>query len=76
MTGVQTCALPICKKYAVHNILWNRSSQGIRAELQFVPLWFFENRTGVLRFLKNETDLEGEELKAGAWMVTVGQGLM
>lgn len=50
--------------------------QQLTAELRFVPLWFFENTTGKLRFLEKPYGLEGVPLKEGAWLVTVGQGVM
>ena len=50
----------------------------LSAEMEFVPLWYFENTTGVLRFLPfggfgaigQEMDFEGE------WMCTTGPGIM
>jgi hypothetical protein len=65
------------KRYAVHEIIWRPKADGtLTASLRFVPLWFFENTTGQLRFLENETAMEGAPLKEGEWMVTVGDGLM
>jgi len=70
----------VAKRYAVHEIIWQpvrtRSSASLTAEFRFVPLWFFENRTGRLRFLANEFDQEGRDLEDGGWMVTAGEGLM
>lgn len=74
----------IGKKYAVHEIIFdpqvNKTSDSsdfqITANFRFVPLWFFENRDGKLKFLLNEGSLEGIELEPGAWLVTVGDGLM
>lgn len=71
----------IGKRYAVHEIVWNpqSSSDGtpsLRAELRFVPLWFFENLTGSLRFLPTEYATEGTDLDPGSWLVTCGDGLM
>jgi hypothetical protein len=48
----------------------------LTAEFKFAPLWFFENRTGTLQFLKNDFDTYGEALKPGEWLVTVGDGIM
>ena len=48
----------------------------VTAKFRFVPLGFFENTTGKLRFLEQEGAMEGRELEPGAWMVTVGEGLM
>ena len=39
------------KYYAVHEIVW-QPGDVLTAELRFAPLWFFENRTGRLRFLR------------------------
>ncbi|MDP2227806.1 MAG: DUF935 family protein, partial [Moraxellaceae bacterium] len=46
------------------------------AEFRFVPLQFFENRTGKLRFLPQDHAMDGEDLEEGGWMVTVGAGVM
>ncbi|HEV8542362.1 MAG TPA: DUF935 family protein [Verrucomicrobiae bacterium] len=76
------------KKYAVHEIVWRAGkSDGagatgstnrrfVTAKFRFVPLAFFENTVGRLRFLENEGATEGRELEPGAWLVTAGDGLM
>lgn len=46
------------------------------ARFRFVPLGFFENTTGELRFLREDWAMTGEKLSPGGWMVTVGEGLM
>jgi phage gp29-like protein len=66
----------IGKKYAVHEIVWKPSPDGLTAELRHVPLWFFENTKGRLRFLTSPYATEGVELKDGAWLVTTGDGVM
>lgn len=48
----------------------------LTAEFRFVPLWFFESRTGKLRFLQQEHAVDGVPMMQGDWMVTVGDGLM
>jgi hypothetical protein len=48
----------------------------VEAKFRFVPLAFFENTSGRLRFLEQDFAQEGRELESGAWMVTVGDGLM
>ena len=68
-------------KFAVHEIVWNPDfdSEGkpvLSANFRFVPIWFFENRTGVLRYLPYELALDGIPLDAGGWLVTVGDGLL
>ncbi len=73
----------IGKKYAVHEIIFDPHADKlstdelcITANFRFVPLWFFENHEGKLKFLLNEGATEGIELEPGAWLVTVGDGLM
>lgn len=63
-------------KYAVHEIVWQPAATGLSAEFRFVPLQFFERRTGLLRFLAQDHAMAGEELEEGGWMVTCGAGLM
>ena len=75
------------KEYAVHEIVWQRSPSTIEnssefprtlltATFRFAPLWFFEARTGPLRFLPEELAYEGIDLAPGQWLVTTGEGLM
>jgi phage gp29-like protein len=64
------------KRYAVHEIIWKPEASGLTAEFRFVPLWFFENSTGKLRFLASDASLNGSDLAEGEWMVTVGDGVM
>lgn len=63
-------------RYAVHEILWRPSPEGLTAEFNYVPLWFFENITGKLRFLPSDYAWHGEDLRENGWMVTVGPGIM
>lgn len=46
------------------------------AEFRFCPLWFFENRTGRLRYLSQEYGIDGLEMLDGEWLVTVADGIM
>ena len=76
------------KKYAVHEIVWQRCPTGhpgctaefprtlLTATFRFAPLWFFEARTGPLRFLPDEIAYEGIDLRPGQWLVTAADGLM
>ena len=70
------------KYYAVHEIVWQPGSLSdgsniLTAELRFVPLWFFENRSGRLQFLKLPLGgANGEPLEPGGWMITKGDGVM
>ena len=64
------------KYYAVHEIVW-QPGEKLTAEFRFAPLWFFENRSGKLRFLQVPIGgAEGKDLEPGGWMVTKGDGLM
>lgn len=64
------------KKYSVHHIVWKHDNGRYTAEFIHVPLWFFENRTGPLRFITTPNGYHGEALQPGAWLVTVGLGIM
>ncbi|MGE9296381.1 MAG: phage portal protein family protein [Puniceicoccales bacterium] len=68
------------KRYAVHEIVWRPQSSGdaqrLHASFRFAPLWFFENKTGELRFLPDESSREGQRLRDGEWLITTGDGLM
>jgi len=64
------------KRYSVHEIVWKPIEGGLTAELVFVPLWYFENTTGELRILTGLSDLNGEGLEPGGWIVASGDGLM
>jgi len=77
-------------RYAAHHFVWKPTPgkmvevegaapvPALSAELEHVPLWFFENTTGTLRFLPfGGYGINGQELDwEGEWMVTSGQGLM
>jgi hypothetical protein len=69
----------VAKKYAIHEVIWKPSPDGLTARFNFVPLWFFENRTGKLRFLTYDFAFDGIDLETvapGGWLVTVGQHVM
>ncbi len=65
----------VLQKYAVHEIIWKPSEGGMTAELRRVPLYFFENRTGKLKFVGVENRSDGMPLEEDGWMITVGDGL-
>jgi phage gp29-like protein len=48
----------------------------LTATFRFAPLWFFEARTGALRFLTEDTAADGVDLAPGQWLITVADGLM
>lgn len=62
--------------YAVHELIWDNQADGLTARVNYVPLWFFENRSGKLRFLLTDFSIIGEDMEEGAWMVTCGERLM
>lgn len=73
---VRQMATAVGMRYAVHEIVWQPGTEGLTATFRHVPLWFFENRTGRLRFLAQDYGLEGIEMPEDEWLVTVGAGLM
>lgn len=64
------------KKYAVHEMIFDRHAGNVTATFRFVPLWYFHNRDGELKFVRHDTDYEGTPLKENAWLITTGDGLM
>jgi phage gp29-like protein len=65
----------IIQRYAVHEIVWQPGPGGLTAELRRVPLYFFENRSGRLRFTGPENRADGMPLEEDGWMITVADGL-
>lgn len=68
-------------RYAPHELVWRPVGPGkVTATFNFIPLQFFENTSGELRFLETDTALYGvpmdEKFGEGGWMVTTGAGLM
>lgn len=63
-------------KYQAHHLVWHPSSSGLRCIFEAVPLHFFENRVGLLRFCPTGLEYEGQELEPENWMITCGDGLM
>ena len=62
--------------YSVHDICWKVNADGtLSAVFIHVPAWCFENRTGRLRYIKNDCDSHGVEMPDGEWLVAVGEGV-
>ena len=62
--------------YSVHDVVWHVHGDGtLSATFTHVPAWCFENRTGRLRYIRNDCDTAGEEMRDGEWLVTVGEGV-
>jgi phage gp29-like protein len=74
--------------YASHHIVWQpndaiqiklpsgKTLPSLSALFEYVPLEFFEARTGELRFLGLSLGYTGTPLAPNCWMVTAGPGLM
>lgn len=65
----------VMQRYAVHEIVWQPTPEGMGAELRRVPLYFFENRTGRLRYIGPETRSDGTPLEEDGWMTTVADSV-
>jgi phage gp29-like protein len=66
-------------RYSAHEMILrvdNAAKKQVTAEFLHCPTWFFESRSGRLRFLAREGDYDGQAMKVGEWLVTVGPGLM
>jgi phage gp29-like protein len=63
-------------QYANHHLIWKPSRDRLDCTFEYVPLQFFENRTGLLRFCPTGFEMEGQTLAETEWMTTVGDGLM
>jgi phage gp29-like protein len=65
----------IIQRYAAHEIIWKPGPDGLTAELRRVPMYFFENRSGRLRFNGAQMHTDGVPLAEDEWMITVADGL-
>ncbi len=63
-------------QYATHHLVWKPSSQRLGCTFEYVPLQFFENRSGLLQFCDTGLEMESRPLAETEWMTTVGDGLM
>lgn len=67
----------VAKKYAVHEIIFEPKNDQLTATFRFVPLWFFENKEGRLKFIHDTHHAnKNKPLNPGEWLVTTGDGLM
>lgn len=62
------------KEYSVHEWIWRLPSRsrgrGLGAEFRHCPMWWFENRTGRLRYLTDDGQMYGVEMRPQDWLVT------
>lgn len=64
-------------KYGAQHLVWKPSPHGLTAEFEYVPLEFFENTTGELRWLgPMGFAAEGKELDPQNWIISCNDGLM
>lgn len=62
--------------FAAHELVWRPTPDGsLDVTFVKVPLQFFENRTGALRYLPDPALYDGVEMAEGEWMVTAGAGV-
>ena len=62
--------------WSCHNIVWDISNpKAISAEFIHLPMWHFENITGVLRFKPLATDVYGVPMVDGEWLVNTGDAI-
>lgn len=66
----------IFHRYALHELVWSSKGGQLKVECVFVPLWFFEETTGALRYTGPLYSGTGKPLEPGEWMVTSGDGIM
>lgn len=57
-------------------MIWKPTPDGLTAQANYVPLQFFEKRTGKLRFLQGDFLLNGDELVKNGWVIFCGPGLL
>ncbi|MBL9172841.1 MAG: DUF935 family protein [Verrucomicrobiales bacterium] len=61
------------KEYSVHEWVWKlpRLGSSLSAEFRHCPMWWFENRTGVLRYLTDDGQIYGVPMARNEWLVSV-----
>lgn len=62
--------------WSVHELVWRPNGKSLSAEARFVPLHFFEHRTGTLRYLETDSAYDGVDMAPGEWLVTAADPLM
>jgi hypothetical protein len=75
-TLLRQSAAAIGHRWAVHEIVWRPEPGRLTATFTRVPLWFFECRTGELRYLTADYGIAGTPLEPGGWLVHCGDGIM
>jgi hypothetical protein len=66
----------LSRVWQAHEIVWRPQPDGtIQATFLKVPLWYFENRIGELRYLPDDSAIYGEPLAPDEWLVCQGDGV-
>jgi hypothetical protein len=86
---VQQMMESVSYRYAVHHLRWAPDAAetielpngggevpSLKVTCEYVPLEYFEARTGELRFLGTDQGYNGQPLADRQWMTTTGPGLM
>jgi hypothetical protein len=75
---VEQMASAVGVKYTVHEVLMRPGIGGAptTAQLNFCPPWWFESRSGRLRYLPADFVIYGDEMRAGEWLVTVSSDVL
>jgi phage gp29-like protein len=60
------------KEYSVHEWIWKLPRRGspLTAEFRHCPMWWFENRTGRLRYLLDDGQMYGVPMDPTQWLVS------
>jgi phage gp29-like protein len=60
------------KEYSVHEWIWKLPRRGspLTAEFRHCPMWWFENRTGRLRYLLDDGQMYGVAMEPSQWLVS------
>lgn len=65
--------------WSVNELIW-RPGEGVNGGLALtvrsVPVYWFENKTGKLRFLQNDNDMFGQDMLPGEWLVATSEAFM
>lgn len=63
--------------YSAHHLVWQPREDGtLGLTVEHVPLRFFENVTGELRYCPEGHEVEGQPMPEAEWLVHAGEGLM
>jgi Protein of unknown function (DUF935) len=66
----------LSRVWSVHEVVWRPQPDGtLQATFTKIPLWYFENRTGVLRYLPTDLSIDGLPLDPGGWLIAQGDGV-